>query len=299
MAKRNSVGSHDMPRQNAFRPAYGTAQDSDDDNSCMASIITFVSYLLVFITLPISIWGCVKVVQEYERAVIFRLGRLRSGGAKGPGLFFVLPCIDAYRCVDLRTGAFDVPPQEILTRDSVTVSVDAVVYYQVSNPLSAICNNDDYNRSTRLLAATTLRNILGTRNLSEILAEREDIGDCMHKSLEAATDPWGVHVDRVEIKDVRLPQQMQRAMAAEAESTRDARAKVIASEGEQKAAKALKEAADVISQSPAALQLRYLQTLNSISAEKNSTIIFPLPMELVGAFTQSGLRKRNVDTAED
>jgi len=299
MAKRNSVGSHDMPRQNEFRPAYGTAQDSDDDNSCMASVITFVSYLLVFITLPISIWGCVKVVQEYERAVIFRLGRLRSGGAKGPGLFFVLPCIDAYRCVDLRTGAFDVPPQEILTRDSVTVSVDAVVYYQVSNPLSAICNNDDYNRSTRLLAATTLRNILGTRNLSEILAEREDIGDCMHKSLEAATDPWGVHVDRVEIKDVRLPQQMQRAMAAEAESTRDARAKVIASEGEQKAAKALKEAADVISQSPAALQLRYLQTLNSISAEKNSTIIFPLPMELVGAFTQSGLRKRNVDTAED
>jgi len=299
MAKRNSVGSHDMPRQNAFRPAYGTAQDSDDDNSCMASIITFVSYLLVFITLPISIWGCVKVVQEYERAVIFRLGRLRSGGAKGPGLFFVLPCIDAYRCVDLRTGAFDVPPQEILTRDSVTVSVDAVVYYQVSNPLSAICNNDDYNRSTRLLAATTLRNILGTRNLSEILAEREDIGDHMHKSLEAATDPWGVHVDRVEIKDVRLPQQMQRAMAAEAESTRDARAKVIASEGEQKAAKALKEAADVISQSPAALQLRYLQTLNSISAEKNSTIIFPLPMELVGAFTQSGVRKRNVDTAED
>merc|ERR1712213_181922 len=110
MAKRNSVGSHDMPRQNAFRPAYGTAQDSDDDNSCMASLLTFVSYLLVFITLPISIWGCVKVVQEYERAVIFRLGRLRSGGAKGPGLFFVLPCIDTYRCVDLRTGAFDVPP---------------------------------------------------------------------------------------------------------------------------------------------------------------------------------------------
>jgi len=300
MAKRNSVGSHDMPRNTAFRPAYGTAQDSDDENSCMASIITFASYLLVFITLPISIWGCVKVVQEYERAVIFRLGRLRSGGAKGPGLFFVLPCIDTYRCVDLRTGAFDVPPQEILTRDSVTVSVDAVVYYQVSNPLSAICNNDDYNRSTRLLAATTLRNILGTRNLSEILAEREDIGDHMHKSLEAATDPWGVHVDRVEIKDVRLPQQMQRAMAAEAESTRDARAKVIASEGEQKAAKALKEAADVISQSPAALQLRYLQTLNSISAEKNSTIIFPLPMELVGAFSNSdGVRKRNVDTAED
>merc|ERR1711910_97367 len=281
-------------------PQYGTAQDSDDDNSCMAAFIAFFSYILVIITLPISIWGCVKVVQEYERAVIFRLGRLRSGGAKGPGLFLIIPCIDAYRCVDLRIGAFDVPPQEILTRDSVTVSVDAVVYYQVSNPLSAVCNNDDYSRSTRLLAQTTLRNVLGTRNLSEILSDREAIGESMHQILEAATDPWGVHVDRVEVKDVRLPTQMQRAMAAEAESTRDARAKVIASEGEQKAAKALKEAADVISQSPAALQLRYLQTLNSISAEKNSTIIFPLPMELVGAFSNSdGVRKRNVDTAED
>jgi len=235
-----------------------------------------------------------QVVQEYERAVIFRLGRLKSGGAKGPGLFFIVPCIDNYRCVDLRTGAFDVPPQEILTRDSVTVSVDAVVYYQVSNPLAAICNNDDYNRSTRLLAATTLRNVLGTKNLSEILSERESIGDSMHRALETATDPWGVHVDRVEIKDVRLPQQMQRSMAAEAEATRDARAKVIAAEGEQKSSKALKEAADIIAQSPAALQLRYLQTLNSISAEKNSTIIFPLPMEILGAFMGGdGVRQRN------
>jgi len=284
--------------RNTFKPAYGTAMDGDDEeNSLCASILTFCSYFLVFITFPISVWGCVKVVQEYERAVIFRLGRLRSGRSKGPGLFFVLPCIDTCRIVDLRTGAFDVPPQEILTRDSVTVSVDAVVYYQVSNPLSAICNNDDYNRSTRLLAATTLRNILGTKNLSEILSEREIIADSMHKNLEVSTDPWGVHVDRVEIKDVRLPQQMQRAMAAEAEATREARAKVIASEGEQKAAKALKEAADIIAQSPAALQLRYLQTLNSISAEKNSTIIFPLPMEILGGFigNQEGIRRRNVD----
>jgi len=165
----------------------------------MVSLITFFSYLMVVLTFPFTIWGCVKVityqsicvvptelfkiVQEYERAVIFRLGRLRSGGAKGPGLFFILPCIDTYRCVDLRTGAFDVPPQEILTRDSVTVSVDAVVYYQVSNPLSAVCNNDDFNRSTRLLAQTTLRNVLGTRNLSEILSDRENIADSMHHSL--------------------------------------------------------------------------------------------------------------------
>jgi len=294
MGKRNSVASDNMER-NGFKKNYGTAyDDTDDGDGCCAVVITVFSYILVLLTLPISIWGCIKVVQEYERAVIFRLGRLKSGGAKGPGLFFIIPCIDTYRCVDLRTGAFDVPPQEILTRDSVTVSVDAVVYYQVSNPLSAICNNDDYNRSTRLLAATTLRNVLGTKNLSEILSERESIGETMHANLEAATDPWGVHVDRVEIKDVRLPQQMQRAMAAEAEATRDARAKVIASEGEQKSSKALKEAADTISASPAALQLRYLQTLNSISAEKNSTIIFPLPMDVLGAFMErgDGMRRR-------
>jgi len=299
MAKRNSVGSMQRNLQSSknFQPQYGTAQDEDGENGICAALITFASYILVFLTLPISIWGCVKVAQEYERAVIFRLGRLRSGGAKGPGLFFILPCIDTYRCVDLRTGAFDVPPQEILTRDSVTISVDAVVYYQVSNPLSAVCNNDDYNRSTRLLAATTLRNVLGTRNLSEILSDREAIADTMHHGLEEATNPWGVHVDRVEIKDVRLPQQLQRAMAAEAEATREARAKVIAAEGEQKSSKALKEAADIIAMSPAALQLRYLQTLNSISAEKNSTIIFPLPMEMFNTF--DGVRKRQVNTSED
>jgi len=299
MAKRNSVGSMQRNLQSSknFQPQYGTAQEDDEDCGICGALITFASYILVFLTLPLSIWGCVKVVQEYERAVIFRLGRLKSGGAKGPGLFFILPCIDTYRCVDLRTGAFDVPPQEILTRDSV-ISVDAVVYYQVSNPLSAICNNDDFNRSTRLLAQTTLRNVLGTKNLSEILSDRENIADGMHQSLDEATDPWGVHVQRVEIKDVRLPQQLQRAMAAEAEATREARAKVVAAEGEQKSSKALKEAADTISASPAALQLRYLQTLNSISTEKNSTIIFPLPMEMLSAFNGvsvsdiEGLRNR-------
>jgi len=304
MGKRNSVGSEAMPAVNgpgnSFKKSYGTAYDDDEGDGACSMLITVFSYILVLLTLPLSIWGCIKVVQEYERAVIFRLGRLKSGGAKGPGLFFIIPCIDTYRCVDLRTGAYDVPPQEILTRDSVTVSVDAVVYYQVSNPLAAICNNDDFNRSTRLLAATTLRNVLGTRNLSEILSERESIGQSMHNSLEEATNPWGIHVDRVEIKDVRLPQQMQRAMAAEAEATRDARAKVIASEGEQKSSRALKEAADIIASSPAALQLRYLQTLNSISAEKNSTIIFPLPMEIVQAFVGDGgegLRQRAVRTS--
>ncbi|KAG8332663.1 hypothetical protein J6590_017887 [Homalodisca vitripennis] len=175
-------------------------------------------------------------------------------------------------------------PPVVLTKDSVTVTVDAVVYYRVDKPLSAVNNVNNYSHSTRLLAATTLRNVLGTRNLSEILSERETISHTMQSSLDEATDPWGVKVERVEIKDVRLPVQLQRAMAAEAEAAREARAKVIAAEGEMKASRALKEASDVIAESPAALQLRYLQTLNTISAEKNSTIIFPLPLDIITPF---------------
>ncbi|VDL89262.1 unnamed protein product [Schistocephalus solidus] len=203
--------------------------------------------MFVFIPLnPVS-GVLLEVIAEYERAVIFRLGRILPNGARGPGLFFVLPCLDTIRKVDLRTVTFDVPPQEVLTKDSVTVAVDAVVYYRIYNPVVAVTNVEDADRSTRLLAATTLRNVLGTRSLSEILAERESISGSMQLMLDDATDPWGVKVERVEVKDVRLPLQLQRAMAAEAEATREARAK----------------------------------TLNAISAEKNSTIIFPLPLGLV------------------
>merc|ERR1739846_70256 len=207
-----------------------------------------------------------------------------GGGAVGPGMFFVIPCTDEIRVMDLRTVSFDVPPQEILTKDSVTVAVDAVVYYRISSPLSAVCNVADFAKSTKLLASTTLRTVLGTKNLAEILSDRETIATHLLDLLDTATDPWGVKVERVEVKDVRLPQNLQRAMAAEAEATREARAKVIAAEGEQKASRALKEASDIISESPAALQLRYLQTLSSIAAEKNSTIIFPLPMDLIKNF---------------
>lgn len=252
--------------------------------SCIEIAAVIGSIILILITFPIAPFICVKVVQEYERAVIFRLGKLKKGGAKGPGTFFILPCIDTYTCVDLRTVSFDVPAQEALTKDSVTVTVDAVVYYRIDDPLNAVVKVSNYSHSTKLLAMTTLRNILGTRNLSEILSEREAISHSMQASLDEATDPWGVKVERVEIKDVSLPLQLQRAMAAEAEASREARAKVIAAEGEMKASRALKEAADVISETPAALQLRYLQTLNTISAEKNSTIIFPLPMDIVSAF---------------
>jgi len=242
--------------------------------------VTILSIIIFICTLPFSLLFTLKIVQEYERAVIFRVGRLRSGGAKGPGLFFVLPCIDNYLKVDLRVLSFDVPPQEILTRDSVTVSVDAVTYFRIANPVASVCNVADAIRSTKLLAQTTLRNELGTKNLSEVLLERESISRNIQRVVDVATDPWGVKVERVELKDVRLPQQLQRAMAAEAEASREARAKVIAAEGEMNAARALKEASDVISESPQAIQLRYLQTLQTISAEKNSTIIFPLPIDL-------------------
>uniref|UniRef100_A0A914M3P1 Band 7 domain-containing protein n=1 Tax=Meloidogyne incognita TaxID=6306 RepID=A0A914M3P1_MELIC len=246
-------------------------------------ILTILSYILIFLTLPISACMSIKVVQEYERAVIFRLGRLLPGGAKGPGIFFIVPCIDTYRKVDLRVLSFEVPPQEILSKDSVTVAVDAVVYFRISNATISVTNVEDASRSTKLLAQTTLRNILGTKTLAEMLSDREAISLQMQATLDEATEPWGVKVERVEVKDVRLPIQLQRAMAAEAEAAREARAKVIVAEGEQKASRALKEAADVIAESPQAIQLRYLQTLNSISAEKNSTIIFPFPVDLLSA----------------
>ncbi|CAG9801543.1 unnamed protein product [Chironomus riparius] len=258
-------------------------KESSDASTC-GKILIFLSWVMVFLTMPFSLLVCFKVVQEYERAVIFRLGRLMAGGAKGPGIFFILPCIDAYARVDLRTRTYDVPPQEVLTKDSVTVSVDAVVYYRVNNATISIANVENAHHSTRLLAQTTLRNTMGTRHLHEILSERMTISGSMQLSLDEATDAWGIKVERVEIKDVRLPVQLQRAMAAEAEASREARAKVIAAEGEQKASRALREASEIIGDSPAALQLRYLQTLNTISTEKNSTIVFPLPIDLLTFF---------------
>ncbi|XP_028411028.1 mechanosensory protein 2-like isoform X2 [Dendronephthya gigantea] len=277
----------------AARPCHTTihpeeVEASAEGVSICGIILVGLSYLLVICTFPFSLFLCIRIVQEYERAVIFRLGRLLPGGAKGPGLFFILPCIDSYQKVDLRVVSFDVPPQEILSKDSVTVAVDAVVYYKIYNATMAITNVENASRSTRLLAQTTLRNVLGTRSLSEILSERETISHSIQSTLDEATDPWGVKVERVEVKDVRLPQQLQRAMAAEAEAAREARAKVIAAEGEMNASRALKEAAEVIAESPQALQLRYLQTLNAISAEKNSTIIFPLPIELMNSLSKKG-----------
>lgn len=257
---------------------------ADDTNSGLGFcgwILVMASIFFTVITFPISVWMCIKIIKEYERAIIFRLGRILKGGAKGPGLFFVLPCTDSFIKVDMRTISFDIPPQEILTKDSVTINVDGVVYYRVQNATLAVANVTNADSATRLLAQTTLRNVLGTKSLSEILSDREEIARSMQVTLDEATDNWGIKVERVEIKDVKLPVQLQRAMAAEAEAAREARAKVIAAEGEMNASRALKEASMVITESPAALQLRYLQTLTTIAAEKNSTIVFPLPINIL------------------
>ncbi|KAL4120413.1 hypothetical protein QTP88_013110 [Uroleucon formosanum] len=252
-------------------------EDSAPTDRC-SKFITGCAWALVVITFPISLFYCFKVVQEYERAVIFRLGRLVSGMAKGPG---DIPFI--YNTNVRRAATRGI----ILTKDSVTVTVDAVVYYRVCNATRSVTNVVDAHQSTRLLAQTTLRNVLGTRLLHEILSDRDAISKTMQVSLDEATESWGIKVERVDIKDVRLPVQLQRSMAAEAEASREARAKIIAAEGEQNASRALREASDIISDSPAALQLRYLQTLNTISAEKNSTIIFPLPIDIISFFTRS------------
>ncbi|XP_013763526.1 erythrocyte band 7 integral membrane protein-like [Pundamilia nyererei] len=251
---------------------------------CCGWLLVFISIIFVIVTFPLTIFMCVKIVKEYERAVIFRLGRITDRKAKGPGLFLILPCTDNFVKVDLRTVSFDIPPQEILTKDSVTVSVDGVVYFRVYCPISAVANVTNAHSSTRLLAQTTLRNVLGTKNLAELLSDREGISLSMQEALDEATHPWGIKVERVEIKDVKLPHQLQRAMAAEAEASREARAKIIAAEGEMNASRALKEASLVMADSPSALQLRYLQTLNTIAAEKNSTIIFPLPIDIIQHF---------------
>ncbi|XP_056104975.1 stomatin [Rhinichthys klamathensis goyatoka] len=257
--------------------------DQSGNSGFCGYLLSFFSFLLVFLTFPVSVWFCMKIVQEYERAVIFRLGRL-IGGAKGPGLFWIIPCVDTFRKVDLRTVSFEIPPQEVLTKDSVTIMVDAVVYYRIFNPTVSITKVENANQATQMIAQTTLRNMLGTKSLADILKDREDMSEQMEAVLYAASKNWGIKVERVELKDVKLPTSLQRAMAAEAEATRDARAKVIAADGEMKASRALKEAADVMSESPAALQLRYMQTLTEIATERNSTIVFPLPLDLISNF---------------
>ena len=235
--------------------------------------------IVLFILIVLS--ASIKIVQEYERGVIFRLGRLM--GARGPGLILLIPFVERMTKVDLRTLTMDVPRQEVITRDNVTVNVNAVVYFRVTDPNAATVNIADHVRATSQIAQTTLRSILGQVELDQLLSERDNINQQLQTIIDEQTEPWGVKVSLVEVKDVELPQSMQRAMARQAEAEREKRAKVIHAEGEFQAAQQLQEAAAIIATQPIAIQLRYLQTLTEISVEKNSTIIFPLPMDLIAA----------------
>jgi regulator of protease activity HflC (stomatin/prohibitin superfamily) len=231
----------------------------------------------------------IKVVQEYERGVIFRLGRLV--GAKGPGLFLIIPFVDRMVKVDLRTITMDVPSQEAITGDNVTVKVNAVAYFRVVNPEAAIVQVEDFRRATYQIAQTTLRSVLGQSELDELLSRREEINQKLQKIIDEQTEPWGIKVSIVEVKDVELPDTMKRAMARQAEAEREKRAKIIHAAGELEASEKLAEAAGVIATEPTAIQLRYLQTLTEISVEKNSTIIFPVPVDFLKAFVGGGKDK--------
>jgi regulator of protease activity HflC (stomatin/prohibitin superfamily) len=230
--------------------------------------------------------AAVKVVQEYERGVIFRLGRLV--GAKGPGLFFIIPVLDRMVRVDLRTVTLDIPSQEAITRDNVTVRVNAVAYSRVLDPQAAVVRVENYLLATTLIAQTTMRSVLGQSELDELLSNREEINQKLQQIIDEQTEPWGVKVSIVEVRDVELPQTMQRAMARQAEAEREKRARIIAAEGEFQAAQRLADAAAIINAAPSALQLRYLQALGDISSDQTRTIVFPLPMDLISAFLGQG-----------
>lgn len=231
----------------------------------------------------------IRIVQEYERGVIFRLGRVV--GARGPGLFFIIPFIERMIKVDLRTVTLDVPSQEAITGDNVTVRVNAVVYFRVVDPVSAVVQIEDYRRATWQIGQTSLRNVIGQSMMDQLLQDREAINAQLQRIIDEATEPWGVKVSIVEIKDVELNPQMVRAMARQAEAERERRAKVIHAEGELQASQQLAEAARVMSQEPGAMTLRYLQTLLEIGVEQNTTTIFPIPVEMLSLFTQQQQNK--------
>ena len=247
----------------------------------MAIILTILGIVVFFGFILLA--SSIRVLREYERGVVFRLGRLI--GQKGPGLIFLIPIIDKMVRVDLRTVTLNIPPQEVITRDNVPSSVTAVCYFRVIDPNRAIVEVENYLLATSQISQTALRSVLGKAELDQLLSERERLNEDLQKIIDEQTEPWGVKVTTVEIKDVEIPEQMQRAMARQAEAERERRAKIINSEGEYQAAQKLTDAADIISTNPATLQLRYLQTLLEMGVNQNTTIVFPLPIDLIEAFT--------------
>lgn len=252
----------------------------------------FLGYGLSLPVILVALWlaNCIKILREYERGVVFRLGRL-APEPLGPGLKFIIFPIDRLLRISLRTITLDVPPQDVITKDNVSVKVNAVIYFRVVDQQRAIVEVEDYLYATSMMAQTTLRSILGQSQLDDLLSKREEINAELQRVIDQQTEPWGVKVSAVEVKNVDLPHEMQRAIARQAEAERERRAKVIHAEGEFQAAQRLADAAAVIGQHPAALQLRYLQTLVEISAEKNSTTIFPVPIDIIAPFVKNFLKK--------
>jgi len=240
------------------------------------------SYLIAALIIFFVLSQVIKILNEYERGVIFRLGRLIA--CKGPGIIFLIPLIDKMQRISLRLITLDIPPQDVITRDNVSIKVNAVVYYRIMDPNNAVVEVENYSYATSQLAQTSLRSVCGQAELDELLSERDKISLHLQEILDKDTDPWGIKVSKVEIKHIDLPPEMQRAMAKQAEAERERRAKIIHAEGEAQASAKLAEAAAVISKDPTALQLRYLQTLAEIATEKNSTILFPIPIDLFKHF---------------
>ncbi|HOW53577.1 MAG TPA: slipin family protein [Syntrophorhabdaceae bacterium] len=242
-----------------------------------------IPILFVIIVVVFFLFSAIKILNEYERGVIFRLGRV-LGMPKGPGLIILIPIIDRMVKVSLRTVVLDIPPQDVITRDNVSIKVNAVVYFRVVDPLKAIIDVENFLYATSQLSQTTLRSVLGQAELDDLLSHREQLNERLQEILDTHTEPWGIKVSNVEVKNVDLPQEMQRAIARQAEAERERRAKVIGAEGEYQAATKLSEASEILSKNPMSLQLRYMQTLIEISTEKNSTVIFPLPIDLIKMF---------------
>ncbi len=246
--------------------------------------------IVIIVFAVIILANAIRILREYERAVVFRLGRLVGGGVKGPGLILLIPIIDKMVRVSLRTVVLDVPPQDVITQDNVSIKVNAVVYFRVIQPNKAVVEVENYLMATSQLSQTTLRSVLGQSELDDLLSQREKINQKLQQIIDAHTEPWGVKVSNVEVKQIDLPQEMQRAMAKQAEAERERRSKVIAAEGEFQASQRLADAAKILGEQPSALTLRYLQTLREIATENNSTTIFPVPVDLLKPFLAQQLK---------
>jgi regulator of protease activity HflC (stomatin/prohibitin superfamily) len=256
----------------------------------MQTVPIFTIVLILFAIIILS--NAVRILREYERAVIFRLGRLIGSGEKGPGLILLIPIVDRMVKVSLRTVVMDVPPQDVITKDNVSIKVNAVLYFRVIRPHKAIVEVENYLMATSQLSQTTLRSVLGQSELDDLLSQREKINQHLQQIIDSQTEPWGIKVSNVEVKQIDLPQEMQRAMAKQAEAERERRSKVISAEGEFQASQRLADAAKVLAEQPSAITLRYLQTLREIATENNSTTIFPVPLDLLKPFLNVEVKKK-------